>query len=167
MTRIGIAAAKLLLPLFLLFAGAAARAVPIEVAFGTPNGSASGSFAFEPIFDPGANPGALSSGRLDIGGQIFEAPVLFYEYYGIGDSLQVAIRANEGSGLSPGDFINLTFGNPDGSSLVLPTQANLFYSFGGTQTNLTGTVRPVPEPLSAALFGAGAGLLLLRRRRRA
>jgi hypothetical protein len=157
-------AARLLASLFLLLAAPAALAVPIEVVFTANDGSASGQFAFEPR-QAHNNPGALTSGRLQIGDRVFEAPVLFYEYYPIADSLAVMILANESSGLPPGDFINLTFSNPDGPVLELPTRASLAYNFGGVYDSRMGTVTAVPEPLMAGLFGLGAAGLAWRRRR--
>jgi hypothetical protein len=151
--------------LFLLFTGPAALAVPIEVSFYADDGSAYGEFAFEQRpTDQTASP--LTSGHLRIGDRTFDASELFYEYYPIADSLSVRIRGDETSGLDAGDFINLSFGNPDGSSLELPTRGNLSYNFDGVFASKTGTVTAVPEPLSAGLFGLGAAALAWRRRRR-
>ena len=150
----------------LLWLGSPAWAVPIEVVFTANDGSASGQFAFERR-QAHQNPGTLTSGQLQIGTRSFDSSQLFYEYYGISDSLAVFIRGNETTGLPPGDFINLTFGNPDDSVLVLPTRASLSYKFDGVFDSRMGTVTAVPEPLAAGLFGLGAAGLAWRRRRSA
>ena len=157
-------AARALAALFLLLASPAI-AVPIEVVFTANDGSAFGQFAFErrPIED---NPGRLSSGRLQIGEQVFESSQLLYEYFGIADSLQVFIRGNETTGLPPGDYLNLSFGNPDDSILNLPTRGSLGYSLSGVVGSRNGMVTAVPEPFAAGLFGLGAAGLAWRRRRR-
>lgn len=151
--------------LLLLLAAPAALAVPIEVSFYADDGSAYGQFAFEqvPTFQT-TRP--LADGHLRIGDRTFDASELFYEYYPIADSLSVRIRGDESSGLDAGDFINLSFGNPDGSSLELPTRGTLSYDFDGIQNSKVGTVTAVPEPLAAGLFGLGAAALAWRRRRR-
>lgn len=121
---------KGLAALFLLLTAPAALAVPIEVRFYAEDGSAYGEFEFKqrPTFQITA---ALTSGRLWIDDRLFEAPQLFYEYYPIADSLAVRIRGDETSGLDAGEFLNLAFGNPDGSSLELPVRASLLTQFGG------------------------------------
>jgi hypothetical protein len=152
--------------LFLLAAAQPALAGPIEVSFRSNDGSASGSFAFEPL-QPQDNPGKLTSGRLELDGRTFEGPQLFYEYYGIADSLGVRIAADETTGLGAGDFLSLRFGNLDSHTLDLPTRGSLSYSFDGVAGSKMGEVTAVPEPLPAALFGFGAAALAWRRRRSA
>jgi hypothetical protein len=142
-----------------------ASAAPIEVSFLASDGSAYGQFAFERR-DPRDNPGELSGGFIEIRGQVIDSSRLFYEYYGISDSLNIRIAGNEGSGLDAGDFLNLRFGNPDGSTLELPTWGNLSYSLGGVSGSTIGRVSAVPEPVSAGLFAGAVGALAWRRRRR-
>ena len=142
-----------------------ASAAPIEVSFLASDGSAYGQFAFERR-QPQDNPGTLTGGFIEIRGELIDSSRLFYEYYGIADSLNIRIAGNEGSGLDSGDFLNLTFGNPDGSSLELPTFGSLSYRLGNISGSTTGTVTAVPEPVSAGLFAAGVGALAWRRRRR-
>jgi PEP-CTERM motif len=158
-------AARTVTILFVLIAARPALAVPTEVAYTADDGSAFGQFAFEPV-PVDQNPGRLTSGRLQIGEHSFDHSQLFYEYYGIADSLQVHIRGNELTGLPRGDYLNLQFGNPDGSALSLPTRGVLNYNLGGVDESKTGMVTDVPEPTAAGLFGLGAVGLAWRRRRR-
>jgi hypothetical protein len=151
--------------LLLIMGSEAALAVPIEVAYRSDDGSAFGTFAFEPR-EAQDNPGALTSGQFTIGDREFQGSQLFYEYFPIADSLSVRIAADATTGLATGDFLSLRFGNPDGASLNLPTRGSLSYSFGGAGGSLQGDVTAVPEPLAAGLFGLGAGALAWRRRRR-
>jgi hypothetical protein len=152
--------------LFLLFAAPAAMAVPIEVVFTSNDASASGEFAFERTNSPERDL-TLTSGRIVIGDRVIGSSDLRYDFSPILDSLNIRIFGNETTGLGSGDFINLTFGNPDGSSLLLPTRGSLSYNFDGVYDSRMGTVTAVPEPLSAGLFGVGAAGLAWRRRRRA
>ena len=156
---------RVLAALLCLLAGQAALAVPIEVEFHASDGSATGRFAFEPrqVQD---NPATLAGGWIEVGGRLIEGTRLFYEYYPIADSLTVRIAGDETSGLDAGDFLNLTFGNPDGSSLLLPTRGFLSYTLGGVSGSATGTVSAVPEPMAAGLFGGAVAALAWRRRRR-
>lgn len=153
-----------LIGLFLLATAQPALAGPIEVVFRTADGTASGFFAFAPR-QARDNPGTLASGRIEIDGRVFEGSQLFYEYHPIADSLAVRIAADETTGLAVGDFLNLSFGNPDGPTLELPTRANLLYTFGGVQASKMGEITAVPEPLAAGLFGLGVAGVAWRRRR--
>ena len=148
-----------------LTAAPAAVAVPIEVAFGATDGSAYGQLAFERR-QPQDNPGTLSGGWIEIAGRLIDATQLFYEYYAIADSLGIRIAGDATSGLDAGDFLHLTFGNPDGSSLDLPTRGFLSYRLGDASGSTQVIVTPVPEPLAGALFAAGVAALAWRRRRR-
>ena len=152
--------------LFLLFTAQAALAVPIEIGFRADDGSAYGELAFNP--PPGViRRGSLTSGLIEVDGRVFVGSQLYYEFYPIADSLGVFIKGDESTGFDAGDFLRLRFGNPDGSTLELPTRGSLWYSFGGVEGSKMVRVTPAPEPLAAGLFGAGAAALAWRRRRRA
>jgi hypothetical protein len=149
--------------LFLLLAAPAA-AGPIDVIFRSNDGTAYAELSFNnrsAIYQ-----GPLDSGRFEFDGRVIDSSLLWFEYYQIADSLQIIIRGDETSGLAAGDNLHFRFGNPDEGYLVFPTYGSLSTTFGGVDKGRLGIVTPVPEPLSAGLFGVAAGALVWRRRRR-
>jgi hypothetical protein len=150
--------------LFLLL-GSPAAAVPIEVSFSL-DGVAYGQFAFEGTNLPQRDL-RLTSGSIAIGDRVIGSANLLYDYSPIQDSLNIRIFGNETTGLNAGESFGLTFGNDGAGWLELPTYGSMGYQADGISVGGWGTVTAVPEPLSVSLFGAAAGALVWRRRRRA
>jgi len=149
--------------LFLLLGGPA-TAGPIDVIFRSHDGTAYAELSFNNPYT--IYKGPLTSGRFEFDGRVIDSSLLWFEYYPIADSLQILVRGDETSGLDAGDNLIFRFGNPDDAHLAFPTYGSLGTTFGGVDKGRLGIVTPVPEPLSAGLFGVAAGALVWRRRRR-